>query len=117
MRTVALLLDDAANRYQQLLVQQAQAHAPQHGVTLLPPEFAGGSPWAQVESVNKLMRGKAHPDGVMAMLAGGQAARVTFERLAKAAVPLVLLNRVADWIAELRALYPHALVAAVAPKQ
>ena len=51
-RRVALLLDDAENRYQQLLVREARATADRLGVALLGPEFARGSSWTQVDSVN-----------------------------------------------------------------
>lgn len=115
-RTVALLLDDPDNHYQQLLVQAARPAASRLGTTLLEPEFARGSSWTQVESVNRLLR-DSRPDGVLVMLAGGQWTRSPFERMVKAGVAVVLLNRVPDWTAGLRQDHPRALVASVAPRQ
>jgi methyl-galactoside transport system substrate-binding protein len=115
-RRVALVLDDRENRYQQLLVREARAAASKSGVQLLEPEFGQGSSWTQVESVNRLLRG-SRPDGVLLMLAGGQWTRAPFERLVKAGVPVVLLNRIPGWIEDVRRDHPAALVAAVTPRQ
>lgn len=116
-RNIALLLDDPENQYQQLLVAEAQAAAAaQAGVKLLPTEFASGSSWAQVESVNSSLRG-ARPDGLLIMLAGEHWTRAPFERLVKAGVPVVLLNRIPGWVEDLRRDHPAALVAGVAPDQ
>jgi ABC-type sugar transport system substrate-binding protein len=113
---VALLLDDPENRYQQLLVREARAAAPRLGLEILEPEFAAGSSWTQVESLNRHLR-EARPDGVLVMLAGGQWTRSPFERLPRAGVPVVLLNRVPDWVEDLRRAHPRALVAGVTPRQ
>lgn len=113
---MALLLDDSDNHYQQQLVLAARSAADRHGVTVLAPEFARGSSWTQVESVNRLLR-EARPDGILVMLAGGQWTRAPFERVVKAGVAVVLLNRVPEWVAGLRQDHPRALVASVAPRQ
>jgi len=113
---VALLLDDPENRYQQLLAREARAAADDSGMTLLDPELAGGSSWTQVESVNQLLR-EARPDGVLIMLAWEQWTRAPFERLVKAGVAVVLLNRIPAWVDALRREYPRALVAGVTPRQ
>ncbi len=115
-RRVALLLDDPENQYQQLLVREARACAARHGVELLEPEFASGSSWTQVESVNRHLR-ETRPDAVLVMLAGGQWTRAPFERLPKAGVAVVLLNRLPGFVEELRRAHPGALVAGVAPRQ
>jgi len=115
-RRVALLLDDAENRYQQLLAREARAVAQRCGVALLDPEFAAGSSWTQVESVNRHLR-EARPDGVLVMLAGGQWTRAPFERLPRAGVAVVLLNRIPDWAEDLAREHPRALVAGVTPRQ
>ena len=115
-KTLALLLDDPENRYQQLLVREARASAQRCGVELLEPEFAEGSSWTQVESVNRHLR-EARPDGVLVMLAGGQWTRAPFERLPRAGVAVVLLNRIPDWVEELRREHPQALIAGVTPRQ
>jgi ABC-type sugar transport system substrate-binding protein len=116
VKRVALLLDDPENRYQQLLVREARATAARCDVTLLDPEFAGGSSWTQVESVNRHLR-EARPDGILVMLAGGQWTRAPFERLPRAGVAVVLLNRIPAWVDELRREHSSALVAAVTPRQ
>jgi ABC-type sugar transport system substrate-binding protein len=115
-KRVALLLDDPENRYQQLLVREARAAAGRHDVELLEPEFACGSSWTQVESVNRHLR-EARPDGALVMLAGGQWTRAPFERLARAGVPVVLLNRIPDWVEDLRREHARVLVAGVTPRQ
>ena len=115
-RRVALLLDDPENRYQQLLVREARAWAGRTGVALLDPEFAAGSSWTQVESVNRHLR-ETRPDGVLVMLAGGQWTRAPFERLPRAGVAVVLLNRIPGWVDELRREHARALVACVTPRQ
>lgn len=47
MRTVALLLDDPENRYQQILGPEAEASTEEHQVRILPVEYAEGSSWSQ----------------------------------------------------------------------
>jgi ABC-type sugar transport system substrate-binding protein len=116
-KTVALLLDDSRNLYQQLLVREATTAARKHDLELLPPQFADGSGWAQVDAVNTLLRDARRPDAMLLMLAGGQSARASIERVPKAGVGLVLLNRLPDWLAELRRSYAQVLVAGVAPHQ
>jgi ABC-type sugar transport system substrate-binding protein len=117
MKNVALLVDDPENPYQQLLVREAQACAPRCGVTLLPPEFALGSSWTQLESINAHIRGESRPDGLLVMLAGGQFTMSVFERVVKAGMAVVFLNRIPPWAEDLRGRHPEALVAGVAPHQ
>jgi ribose transport system substrate-binding protein len=114
--SVALLLDDRDNHYQQLLVRAAREAAAARGMTLREPEYAGRSAWTQVDSVNRLLR-QDRPDAVLIMLAGENWTRAPFERLVKAGVAVVLLNRVPGWVDGLRRDYPKALVAAVTPRQ
>jgi ABC-type sugar transport system substrate-binding protein len=113
---VALLLDDPDNRYQQLLERQARAAAGRCGIQLLEPEFARGSSWTQVESVNRHLREK-RPDAVVVTLGGEQWTRAPFERLPRAGVAVVLLNRIPGWVDELRRDHPQVLLAAVTPRQ
>ena len=115
-RTVALLLDDPENRYQELLAREARVAADRHGLSLLAPEFARGSSWTQVESVNRLLR-ETRPDGIVLMLAGEQWTRAPFERVVKAGVSVALLNRIPPWLEDLRRDHPRAFIAAVAPRQ
>jgi ABC-type sugar transport system substrate-binding protein len=117
MRTVALLLDDPENLYQQLLVREAREAASRQGLALLPPEFARGSSWTQLESINAHLRREPRPEGVLVMLAGGQFTPSAFERVVKAGIAVVFLNRIPPWGEDLRTRYPQALVAGVAPHQ
>ena len=117
MTTAALLLDDASNHYQQQLVQEAQTRAGQLGIELLQTQFANGSAWDQVESVNAFLRQAEKPDALLVMLAGTLPTRAAMERIPKSGVGLVLLNRVPDWIQEVRDRFPQRLVAGVAPDQ
>jgi ABC-type sugar transport system substrate-binding protein len=116
-KTVGFLLDDPQNQYQQLLVKEASLWAPRSDLTLLDPEFAGGSSWTQLESIQTWLRQPARPDGMMVMLAGSQITVSAFARVARAGMPVVFLNRIPTWVDELRAEFPDALVAAVAPRQ
>ncbi len=115
-RAVALLLDDPENRYQELMLLEARHAGDRLGIEILEPEFARGSSWTQVESTNRLLR-EARPDGILVILAGGQWTRAPFERVVKAGVPVVLLNRIPDWVEDLRRDHPQALVAGVTPNQ
>jgi ABC-type sugar transport system substrate-binding protein len=116
-KTVGLLLDDARNQYQQLLVKEAQLWAPRCELTLLDPQFADGSSWTQLESIQAWLRQSARPDGIMVMLAGSQMTLSAFARVARAGMPIVFLNRIPAWVDDLRSDFPDALVAAVAPRQ
>ena len=116
-KSVGLLLDDPLNQYQQLLVKEAQLWAPRSELTLLPPEFAGGSSWTQLESIQAWLRQTKRPDGAMVMMAGSQIAASAFARLARAGMPIVFLNRIPAWTDDLRAEFPTALIAAVSPRQ
>jgi len=116
LKRVALLLDDPENRYQQLLAREARVAGARGSLTLIDPEFARGSSWTQVESVNRLLR-ERRPDGVLIILAGEQWTRAPFERLVKAGVAAVLLNRIPGWVEDLRRDHPRALIAGVTPRQ
>jgi ABC-type sugar transport system substrate-binding protein len=117
MKTTALLLEDAQNLYQQLLVREARAAAPGLDLELLDPQFAGGSSWTQVETINGFLRAQKPPEALLVVLAGGEATQGTYQRVVKAGIPLVLLNRIPLWVDELRARFPQALIAGVAPDQ
>jgi len=116
-KSVALLLDDPQNLYQQLLAREALSAAAAHGLTLLPTEWARGSPWSQLESINALLRKKeAGPEGVVIMLAG-RLTRGPAERLVKSGLAVVFIQRIPDWVLELQTTYRETLVAAVSPRQ
>jgi ABC-type sugar transport system substrate-binding protein len=117
VKTVGLLLDDEKNQYQQLLVKEAQLWAPRSSLRLLPPTFASGSSWAQLEVIQGWLRESERPDGLLVMLAGGQITGSAFARVARAGMATVFLNRIPPWIDDLRGEHPQALLAAVAPRQ
>jgi ABC-type sugar transport system substrate-binding protein len=117
MKRVALLLDDAQNLYQQLLVREARTASAKHSVQLLEPESAGGSSWTQVETINLHLRSQSRPDALLVVLAGSQSMKGVCERVVKAGVPVVLLNRIPDWLAEVQSRVPDVLLAGVAPDQ
>lgn len=84
MKTVALLLDDAENQYRQLLVREAQAQASRLDCRLLEPQFAGGSSWTQLETIQSFLRKPTgRPDAVVVMLARGQMTASAFTREAR----------------------------------
>jgi ABC-type sugar transport system substrate-binding protein len=116
-KTVGFLLDDPQNQYQQLLVKEAQLWAARSSLTLMEPEFAAGSSWTQLESMQSWLRQPTRPDGLMVMMAGSQLAASAFARLTRASMPIVFLNRIPAWVDDLRAEFPDALIAAVAPRQ
>jgi ABC-type sugar transport system substrate-binding protein len=117
MKTVALLLEDEDNLYQQLLSREAKLAAERLGIAVLEPEFAESSSWSQIESVNAHLRRDPPPDALMIVLAGEQYTRPTFERVAGRGVALAFLNRIPDWAPELRAQHPRALAVGVTPRQ
>ncbi len=117
MKKVALLLDQAGNAYQQGLIQEARARARRRQLVLLEPRFADGSPMAQMGQVFECGRAETRPDAVMVVLAGSQSQRPACERVVKAGVSLIFLNRIPDYFEDLRAASGDALVAAVAPDQ
>jgi ABC-type sugar transport system substrate-binding protein len=113
---VALLLDRRENHYQQLLLREARAAAAKHGLHLLEVEFADGSSWTQVESLNRCLR-EGRPDALVILLAGEHWTRGPFERVVKADLPVVLLNRLPAWVDDVRRDHPASLVAGVTPRQ
>lgn len=117
MKTVALLLDDGKNLYQQILSRQAAASAEKHQVRILPAEYAEGSSWSQLESINGHLRGADLPDALLILVAGEHFTRAAFERVVKKGVALVFLNRIPEWTAGLRKDFPGTLIAGVAPNQ
>jgi ABC-type sugar transport system substrate-binding protein len=115
-RRVALLLDDPQNLYQQLQAREAEAAASRHGLELLPVEWAKGSPWPQLETINAVLRAEQRPDGVVLMLAG-RLTRGPVERLIKAGLAVAFIQRIPDWVLELQAAYRDRFVVGVSPRQ
>jgi hypothetical protein len=92
MKTVALLLDDPENRYQQILQREAEASAEKHHVRILRPEYAEGSSWSQLESINRHLRGTDLPDALLILVAGEHFTRAAFERVVKKGMALLFLT-------------------------
>jgi ABC-type sugar transport system substrate-binding protein len=115
-RSVALLLDDPGNLYQQLLAREAQTAAAAQKLTLLAAEWAKGSPWTQLETINAILRKQAPPAGIVIMLAG-RLTRGPAERLVKSGLAVVFIQRIPDWVSELALGYKDTLVASVSPRQ
>src|SRR5882672_4282516 len=115
MKTVALLLDERNNAYQQILVRDARAAARELKIRLLEPEFAAGAPWDQFEALNAHLRSPQPPDGIIALVVGPGTAG-PFERVAKAGLSIVLLNRIPVWLQDVRDRYPQTLIGAVTPR-
>jgi ABC-type sugar transport system substrate-binding protein len=116
-KTVALLLDQPANRYQQLLTREAQARAAQLDIAVLAPQYAGGSSFVQMDQLLACAKDEQRPDAVMVVIAGAESQFPACRRAAKAGVSLVFLNRLPTFLGELRKAYPEVLVTLVAPDQ
>ncbi len=117
MKTVALLLDEVENRYQQLLVRGAREQATKQQLRLLEPQFADGSSWTQIESINAYLRTTPPPDAMLVLLAGEQHTGGWLERALGKNVAVVFLNRIPTWMNAGRNKFPSALVTGVAPTQ
>ncbi len=117
LKTVALLLDEVRNRYQQLLLEDARAVAASRQLKLLDPQYADGSSWNQLECINDYLRQSTPPDGMLVLLAGEQHTGGWLERAISKNVATVFLNRVPSWLADIRKKTQSGLVTAVAPTQ
>jgi len=117
LKTIALLLDDTNNRYQQLLARKAKEKSVLPLAKVLDPVYADGSSWTQLESVNMYLRASAPPDAMLVMLAGEQHTGGWLERALARKVAVIFLNRLPTWMNAARSKFPQALVAGVAPTQ
>lgn len=117
MKRIQLLLADAENAYQQLLVEQAQKAAEKHGLTLLEPRFAQGSIMQQIGHCFESLRASPRPDGMLLMLVAADEMESPVEALATAGVDCVFLNRIPAFLERLRARCPETFLASVAPDQ
>lgn len=114
---VALLLDQERNPYQELLAAEARARAPRRSLRLVSGTYANGSAVAQMEQLMACARGSQAVEGVILVPAGGESQMPACRHLVKAGVSVVFLNRVPEYLGELRAANPDVLVAAVTPDQ
>ena len=117
MKTVALLLDESKNQYQQLLLRRAREQAGPLRFELFDSQYADGSSWNQLESINNYLRLSTPPDALLVMLAGEQHNGSWLERVIAKNIAVVFLNRIPPWLTPMRRKFPHALLAAVAPTQ
>jgi ABC-type sugar transport system substrate-binding protein len=117
MKKVQLLLADAENAYQQLLVDEARGAATAHGIDLLEPRFAEGSVMKQLGQCFDITRADPRPDGVLLLLVAADDAENAVTALAKGGVDCVVLNRIPAFLRGLKRQYPERLLASVAPDQ
>jgi ABC-type sugar transport system substrate-binding protein len=81
------------------------------------PHFAEGSAFDQMEQLFSCTRGDIHPDAVLLTTAGRQSQQPACRRVLAAGLSVVFLNRLPDYLDELRDANPDLLVAGVAPDQ
>lgn len=117
MKSVALLLADEHNAYQRLLVREAEAAAARSNIELLPPRFAGGLPERQIEHLFECLHSDPRPNGIITLLVSVRGIQRSIEKVAKARLDWVFLNRVPDFLDQLRMVYPNTLFASVASDQ
>jgi ABC-type sugar transport system substrate-binding protein len=117
MRRIQLLLADAHNAYQQLLVESARSAARDHGLGFIEPRFADGSLMRQMGQCYDVLRADPRPDGVLLLLVAGDEMENAVSALAKGGVDCVVLNRIPGYLERLRRQFPERLLAAVAPDQ
>ncbi|MGC4089879.1 MAG: hypothetical protein QM756_18730 [Polyangiaceae bacterium] len=106
MKTIALLLDDTNNRYQQLLARKAKEKSLLPLAKVLEPLYAAGSSWTQLESVNTYLRAPSPPDAMLVMLAGEQHTGGWLERALARKVAVIFLNRLPTWMNAVRSKFP-----------
>jgi ABC-type sugar transport system substrate-binding protein len=116
-KIVAALFDQEDNCYQQLLASEAVARGTEHGITVLPPLFAGASSVVQMDQLMACTRRDPRPDAVLVVTAGPESQLPACRHAAKAGLSLVFLNRVPSFLAELRAAHPGVLITSIAPDQ
>jgi ABC-type sugar transport system substrate-binding protein len=117
MKRVALLLADERNLYQQLLVKEARMAAAASGIELLAPRFAGGLAVTQIEHFFECVRSDPRPAGVLITLVAVKGMQKAIEMIAKASLSCAFLNRVPDFLDQLRLDYPETFFTFVAPDQ
>jgi len=117
MKTVALLLADEHNAYQQLLVTQAMEHAGRFGIEVLPPRFAETMPVKQIGQFFDCISSGTPPDGIVSMLVAAESMRSALDKTAAAGIDCVLVNRIPASLPEISTMHPEVLLTSVAPDQ
>jgi len=115
-KTVSLLLD-REDPYQRGLAQEASARASRRGFDLKGPHYAHGSAVSQMEQLLAATKGDLRSDGVVLLTSGRESQLPACRRVVKEGVSLIFLNRIPDYVHELRAANRDVLVAVVAPDQ
>jgi ribose transport system substrate-binding protein len=115
-KSVSLLLD-RDDLYQRSLAQEASVRAARRGLDLKKPQYAEGSAVSQMEQLLAATKGDLRPDGVLLVTSGRESQLPACRRLVRAGASVVFLNRVPDYLDELRAENRDVLVAAVTPDQ
>jgi ABC-type sugar transport system substrate-binding protein len=117
MKRIQLLLADAGNPYQQLLVETARSAAREHGLNLLEPLFAEGSMMKQMGQCYDVLRADPRPDGVLLLPVAVDDMENAVSAVAKGGLDCVILNRLPKYLERLRQQFPARALASVAPDQ
>jgi ABC-type sugar transport system substrate-binding protein len=117
MKKVALLLDHEGSLYERVLATEAATAAVANRLSLLPPTYASGSSFTQLQQLLACSKGDEKVDAAMIMPAGAQSHLSGARLVTKAGISLIFLNRVPDYVADLRSAHPELLVTSVAPDQ
>lgn len=117
MGTIALLLAEDSNAYQQILAAEARTAALKAGLTLLPPRSAGGLSMTQAQQVFECLRLAPLPDAILVMPVVADTLRQAAALALRRGVGLIFLNRVPSFFEELRQEFPKVLLTSVAPDQ
>jgi len=117
MKTVALLLADEENAYQQLLVKVAKELSGEYGIEVLPPRFAGNREVEQISQFYDCITSATRPDGIVSMLVSAESMKGSVKEVAKAGVDCVLLNRIPAFLRQMSEEHTEVLLASVAPDQ
>jgi ABC-type sugar transport system substrate-binding protein len=117
MKTVALLLADEGNAYQQLLVKEAKELSGRLDVEVLPPLFAGNREVKQISQFYDCIASATPPDGIVSMLVSAESMKGSIEEVAKAGVDCVLVNRIPAFLTQMSEEHTDVLLASVAPDQ
>jgi ABC-type sugar transport system substrate-binding protein len=117
VKRIQLLLADAGNAYQQLLVATARSAAEVQGLDLLEPLYADGSMMRQMGQCYDVLKAQPRADGLLLLPVSVDAMQSVVSAIAKGGVDCVILNRVPAFLERLNQQFPGRLLASVAPDQ
>lgn len=117
MKSVAFLLADEKNAYQQLLVKSARDLAGKYGIEILTPQFADGMPVRQIGQFSECISSGNPPDGIVSMLVSAESMKGSIEKALKSGIACVLVNRIPAFLPRMSKAYLDVLLSSVAPDQ